>query len=95
MKSISDIRFITRVADAREEREAKAKRVAESDAKWGAEEFDKRLATLETDMKRAAEELDFENAARLRDEVFELRAARDRAAQARKRDAFADIRASR
>ncbi len=95
IKSVSDIRFITRVADAREEREAKAKRVAESDARWGAEDFDKRLATLETDMKRAAEELDFENAARLRDEVFELRAARDRAAQARKRDAFADIRASR
>ena len=95
VKSIAEVRFITRVADAREVREAKTLRVAESAAKWGAEEFDKRLAELELDMRRAAEELDFENAARLRDEVFELRASRDRARNARKRDAFADIRVSR
>jgi excinuclease ABC subunit B len=95
VKSVSDIRFITRVADAREEREAKAKKVAEADARWGAEEYDKKLQGLEAEMRRAAEELDFESAARLRDEVFELRAARDRASNARKRDAFADIRAGR
>jgi excinuclease UvrABC nuclease subunit len=46
-------------------------------------------------MRVAAEELDFEAAARLRDEVFELRARRDSANVSRKRDAFADIRASR
>ncbi|MCC6317750.1 MAG: excinuclease ABC subunit UvrB [Gemmatimonadaceae bacterium] len=95
VKSVDEVRFITRVADAREEREARAKRVAESGAHWGAEAFDERLADLEVQMRRAAEDLDFEQAARLRDEVFELRASRDRAANARKRDAFADIRASR
>ena len=94
-KSIAEVRFITRVADAREVREEKARRVAESSPKWGAEEFDKRLADLELGMRRAAEELDFEQAARLRDAVFELRASRDRASNARKRDAFAEIRASR
>jgi excinuclease ABC subunit B len=95
VKSVDEVRFITRVADAREERETRARKVAESSSAWGAAEFEKRLGELEQDMKRAAEELDFENAARLRDAVFELRASRDRAANARKRDAFADIRASR
>ncbi|MGQ0647505.1 MAG: excinuclease ABC subunit UvrB [Gemmatimonadaceae bacterium] len=94
MKSVDEVRFITRVADAREVREAKARRVAESTPAYGTQEFEKRLAELEREMRRAADELDFENAARLRDEVFELRAARDRATNARKRDAFADIRAA-
>jgi excinuclease ABC subunit B len=95
VKSVEEVRFITRVADAREEREARAKRVAEGGPGYSAADFDKRLAELELEMRRAAQELDFESAARLRDEVFELRALRDRSANARKRDAFADIRASR
>ncbi len=93
VKSVDEVRFITRVADARVERESKARRVAESSASYGTEEFEKRLEELEVEMRRAAQELDFENAARLRDEVFELRALRDRNRNARKRDAFADIRA--
>jgi excinuclease UvrABC helicase subunit UvrB len=44
-------------------------------------------------MRGAAEALDFEAAARLRDEVFDLKARRD--AKPRKRDEFAAIRASR
>jgi excinuclease ABC subunit B len=95
IKSVDEVRFITRVADAREEREAKASHVAEATRKYGAEEYGARLAELETEMRRAAEELDFESAARMRDEVFELRAARDRLLNARKRDAFADIRAAK
>jgi excinuclease ABC subunit B len=95
VKSVEEVRFITRVADAREEREARAKRVAEGGPGYGPADFDRKLAELELEMRRAAQELDFESAARLRDEVFELRALRDRSANARKRDAFADIRASR
>ena len=94
-KSVDEVRFITRVADARDEREARARKVAEPTATYGAEEYAQRLAALEAEMKDAATALDFENAARLRDAVFELRAARDRSNNARKRDAFADIRASR
>ena len=95
VKSVDEVRFITRVADARVERDARAKRVAEGGPGYGTAEFDKRLEELEQEMKRAAQDLDFENAARLRDEVFELRALRDRNSNARKRDAFADIRANR
>ncbi|HEX4931950.1 MAG TPA: helicase-related protein, partial [Gemmatimonadaceae bacterium] len=95
VKSVDEVRFITRVADAREEKEGKARRVAEAKATYSASELDEMIARLEQDMRTAAEELDFEAAARLRDEVFELRARRDAANVARKRDAFADIRASR
>jgi excinuclease ABC subunit B len=95
VKSVDEVRFITRVADARVERDARAKRVAEGGPGYGTAEFDKRLEELEQEMKRAAQDLDFENAARLRDEVFEQRALRDRNSNARKRDAFADIRANR
>ena len=95
MKSVDEVRFITRVADARVERDTRAKRVAEAGPGYGTAEFEKRLEELEQEMKRAAQDLDFENAARLRDEVFELRALRDRNNNARKRDAFADIRANR
>jgi excinuclease ABC subunit B len=94
-KSVDEVRFITRVADARDEREARARKVAEPTAAYGAEDYARRLEALEAEMKEAATALDFENAARLRDAVFELRAARDKANIARKRDAFADIRASR
>ena len=94
-KSVDEVRFITRVADAREEREARARKVAEPAATYGAADYEQKLAALEAEMKEAAASLDFENAARLRDAVFELRAARDRSSNARKRDAFADIRASR
>ena len=94
VKSVDEVRFITRVADAREEKE-KARKVAEARATYSAGELDEMIARLEQDMRVAAEELDFEAAARLRDQVFELRARKGSANSARKRDAFADIRAAR
>jgi len=94
VKSVDEVRFITRVADAREEKE-KARKVAEARATYSASELDEMIARLEKDMRVAAEELDFEAAARLRDQVFELKARKDSANSARKRDAFADIRAAR
>jgi excinuclease ABC subunit B len=94
VKSVDEVRFITRVADAREERD-KVRKVAEAKASYSASELEEVIRRLEADMKVAAEELDFEAAARLRDQVFELRARRDSANVSRKRDAFADIRASR
>ncbi len=69
VKSVEQIRFTTSVADAR---------VAESarpgDRYAGADPAE--LAhQLENEMKEAAQSLDFERAARLRDELFEVRAA--------------------
>ncbi len=95
VKSVDEVRFITRVADARLEKEEREKlrKVAEAGSKYDVAELDSLIRRLEDEMKVAAGELDFETAARLRDEVFELRAHRD--AAPRKRDAFAAIRASR
>jgi excinuclease ABC subunit B len=98
VKSVDEVRFITRVADAREEkeaREAKGRKVAEKVATYAAGDIDALILQLEKEMRTAAEELDFEAAARLRDQVFELRTKRDTAVNAKKRDAFAEIRASR
>jgi excinuclease ABC subunit B len=93
VKSVDEVRFITRVADARvasEERE-RLRRVAEPQAAYTAAQLEEMIKQLEEEMRAAAEELDFETAARLRDEVFELRASRDGAQ--RRRDPFAAIRA--
>ena len=65
--------------------------LAEARATYSTSELDAMLTRLEQDMRVAAEELDFEAAARLRDQVFELRARRDGTTTSRKRDAFADI----
>ncbi|MBA2687937.1 MAG: excinuclease ABC subunit UvrB [Gemmatimonadaceae bacterium] len=78
-KSVEQVRFSTRVADARSEREEREKdralRVAEKSANYRSpEELEKLIAELEADMKQAAQDLDFEAAARIRDQVFELRA---------------------
>ena len=71
-KSIEQVRFITRVADARTEKEQK---VAEPVATYASEmDTDALLAMLEAQMKEAAKELDFESAARLRDQIFEVKA---------------------
>src|SRR5829696_7463085 len=72
-KSIDQVKFITRVADARVEREAVeaargAKRVSEEQARYTAEELPKLIAELEAEMREAAKALDFETAARLRDQ---------------------------
>ncbi|HZS61894.1 MAG TPA: excinuclease ABC subunit UvrB [Gemmatimonadaceae bacterium] len=71
-KSVDQVRLITRVADARMEkaatREAPASRIPDGDVTA-------LIARLEKEMKEAAAALDFETAARLRDELFDVRAA--------------------
>jgi excinuclease ABC subunit B len=89
IKSADNVRFITRVADAREQRE-RAMKVAERAAKYDAKDLDATIAQLESDMRAAAKELDFETAAQLRDQLFEIRARKD--GMLRRRDAFAEIR---
>ena len=72
VKSISEIRFSTAVADAREQ-PAVAER-GDAYADLSPEEL---AETLEKEMRAAATALDFEAAARLRDELFEVRARLD------------------
>ena len=81
-KSTDQVRFITRVADARSERQDRqseqTRRVAESSPEYSKiVDIDALIKTLEGDMKVAAKDLDFESAARIRDQLFELRAQRD------------------
>ncbi len=85
-KSVDEVRFITRVADARDEREARAddratrgkqKRVAEAAAHYGTDDLPALVLRLEQEMRDAAKNLDFETAARLRDELFDIRAKMD------------------
>jgi excinuclease ABC subunit B len=99
-KSIDQVKFITRVADARVEREAVeaargAKRVSEEQARYTAEELPKLIAELEAEMREAAKELDFETAARLRDQLFELRAKADGASSPARRGGLAELRGGR
>ena len=77
LKSVEEVRFITRVADARTERDedhGKPKRVAEKLRSYSASDPAATIAALEEEMREAAKNLDFETAARLRDELFTLRA---------------------
>ena len=78
-KSIADVRFVTRVADARMERDAerpkRGKRVAEAEpARYDLVEPETLVKMLEDQMREAAVALDFEAAARLRDQLFEVKA---------------------
>jgi excinuclease ABC subunit B len=91
VKSAEEVRFITRVADAREQREKKEAQRAAS-AQYDAKDIDATIAQLENDMRVAAKELDFETAAQLRDQLFELRARKD--GMVRRRDVFAEIRSN-
>jgi len=74
-KSVDQVRFITRVADARTEREErereKGRRVAESGAHYGADNLPALIADLEAQMREAATNLDFETAAQLHDDIHE------------------------
>jgi excinuclease ABC subunit B len=70
-KSVDQVRFITRVADARVEKE-KAK-VAEPARGYAAMDRDVLAKMLEEQMKDAAANMDFELAATLRDQLFELK----------------------
>ncbi|MEO6778291.1 MAG: excinuclease ABC subunit UvrB [Gemmatimonadaceae bacterium] len=82
VKSTEQVRFITRVADARSERQDRqaeqGRRVAEASPEYSRiVDIDATIVSLEGDMKVAAKDLDFETAARIRDQLFELRAQRD------------------
>ena len=86
-KSVDQVRFTTRVADSRSEREErdkeKLRRVSESAAHYGAENLPALIADLEAQMREAATNLDFETAARLRDELFEVKAKAGREERSR------------
>ncbi len=73
VKSVDQVRFATRVADAKTAKAAEpaAPRPA------GAQEREALVRLLEQQMQVAAEELDFELAAVLRDQILELRAEGD------------------
>jgi excinuclease ABC subunit B len=73
-KSVDQVRFITRVADARTEREEK--RVAEPARGYAVMEMESLEKLLEEQMREAAAAMDFELAAQLRDQLFEVRARR-------------------
>jgi excinuclease ABC subunit B len=70
VKSVGDIRFATRFADARTAKPAEPGVRRPADAK----ERESLIRLLEQQMQAAAEELDFELAAVLRDQVLELKA---------------------
>jgi excinuclease ABC subunit B len=84
-RSVDEVRFITRVADARQEREAERggraaarpveRRLAGEAAPRTREELEALVPALEGAMREAAGALDFEAAARLRDQLFEVRTA--------------------
>ncbi|HXI34508.1 MAG TPA: excinuclease ABC subunit UvrB [Gemmatimonadales bacterium] len=73
VKSVGDIRFVTRFADARTGKPDAKGVVRPADAK----EREALIKLLESQMQAAAEQLDFEMAAVLRDQVLELRAEGD------------------
>jgi excinuclease ABC subunit B len=72
-KSVDQVRLVTRVADAREAAEARAREERPATSADRA----KLIAALEEQMRAAAADLDFELAAQLRDQLFDLRAERD------------------
>jgi excinuclease ABC subunit B len=80
VKSVEEIRFTTAVADARERKEP---RVAEVFSAYGELEPEALVERLEAEMKSAAEQLDFEQAARIRDELFEIKAELEPARRSR------------
>ncbi|HWO89752.1 MAG TPA: excinuclease ABC subunit UvrB [Gemmatimonadales bacterium] len=88
VKSVEEIRFTTRVADAREdpvprtEPLALVAKVAGSWSEADPAEREQLVALLEAEMKRAADELDFELAAQIRDQILDLKAGRIRGTEA-------------
>jgi excinuclease ABC subunit B len=94
VKSTEQVRFTTRVADARVERE-EPRKVAEQVATYAAEMNAAALIEmLEQQMKEAAANLDFEAAATLRDQLFELK-ARENGGGGRRASGLDRIRAGR
>ncbi|MGI9039188.1 MAG: excinuclease ABC subunit UvrB [Gemmatimonadota bacterium] len=73
-KSVEQIRFTTAVADARTpSKDAGTTRVAEKGSNYSRVDAAELVEALQQEMKEAAAELDYERAARLRDEIFEVR----------------------
>jgi excinuclease ABC subunit B len=73
VKSVDQVRFVTRVADAKTPKVAGMAAPRPTDAR----EREALIQLLEGQMQAAAEELDFELAAVLRDQILELRAEGD------------------
>ncbi|HEX7938215.1 MAG TPA: UvrB/UvrC motif-containing protein, partial [Gemmatimonadaceae bacterium] len=73
-KSVDEVRFSTRVADARGE-EKPSKKVAEPSKIYSIVDQEAMLKMIEEQMKEAAANMDFELAAQLRDQLFELKVA--------------------
>jgi excinuclease ABC subunit B len=73
-KSVDQVRFITRVADARAEKAAP--KVAEPARGYAVMDHDALVRMLEEQMKEAAANMDFELAATLRDQLFEIKVAK-------------------
>ncbi len=88
VKSIEEVRFITRVADARIEKDGgplpTPRKVGGESTARSREDLLVLVGELETAMREAAAAFDFEAAARLRDQLFEVRTALgDKPTQAR------------
>jgi excinuclease ABC subunit B len=95
VKSTAEVRFSTRVADARGERE-EPRKVAERVATYASEmDAEALVELLEQQMKEAAANLDFEAAAALRDQLFEVRAKQNGDAKGKRASGLARIRATR
>jgi len=81
VKSVDQIRFTTRVADAREDPVPRPEAVSllgKAAGDWtGLDQAqrDELVKQLEQEMRRAADDLDFELAAQLRDQIMDLKAA--------------------
>jgi excinuclease ABC subunit B len=78
-KSIDQVKFITRVADARveradDEKPKRGRKVSEPAASYDMVDPETLVKMLEEQMREAATSLDFEAAARLRDQLFEVKA---------------------
>jgi excinuclease ABC subunit B len=80
IKSVEQVRFITRVADARVARAPEPAGRGPGESAGSAADRAALVARLEKEMQEAAAALDFETAARLRDHVFEIKAASGAAA---------------
>jgi len=81
VKSVDEIRFTTRVADAREDPVPRAEAVSllgKAAGDWSGldqAQRDALVGRLEDEMRRAADDLDFELAAQIRDQIMDLKAA--------------------
>ena len=84
-KSVREIRFTTTVADARTPVEVPdaPTHVAEEPKTYSGESGADLAARIESEMRQAAASLDFEKAARLRDQLFDVKAQLEPTAPAR------------